>query len=89
MDLISAALDQPAPAPPTALRRFRQAGTIGEYLATSRHLTATLTTLPSGEVARPLKRALLLALEMLAAESGYELPPDFEDIQRRVQVGEL
>jgi len=66
-----------------------QPATFNDYLSTSRYLIATLGTLPSGESGRQLKRALLHSVEMLAGESGDQLPEEFWDIHRRVHAGEL
>ena len=65
------------------------APSIAEYLADSRHLAATLRSLPEGDSGRRLKRALLNALEDLAVDSAQSLPADFSDIRRRVLAGEL
>lgn len=74
---------------PGFARTAVQPATFDDYLGNSRHLIATLGTLPAGESGRPLKRALLQSLEMLAGEIGRGLPQDFWEIQRRVQAGEL
>jgi transcriptional regulator with XRE-family HTH domain len=63
--------------------------TIIDYLADSRHLTATLRSLPEGDAGRRLKRALLNALEDLAVDAAQSLPSDFSEIRRRVLAGEL
>lgn len=63
--------------------------TIAEYLADSRHLAASLRSLPEGDAGRRLKRALLNALEDLAVDSAQALPADFSEIRRRVLAGEL
>ena len=65
------------------------APSIGEYLADSTRLTATLRTLPDGDAGRRLKRALLNALEDLSVDAAQSLPPDFSEIRRRVLAGEL
>ena len=63
--------------------------TLAEYLVEARHLAATLSTLPSGDGGRRLKRALLNAVEDLAVEAGQALPIAYSEIRRRVLAGEL
>lgn len=62
---------------------------VSHYLAEARHLEATISTLPSGDGGRRLKRALLNAVEDLAVDAGQTLPIDFSEIRRRVLAGEL
>lgn len=57
---------------------------LGEFLADASYLSATLETLPSGDGGRRLGRALLNAVEDLAAEAGAPLSVGFSEIRRRV-----
>jgi transcriptional regulator with XRE-family HTH domain len=63
--------------------------TIAQYLAEPALLVTTLSTLPSGDAGRRLKRALLNALEDLSVDGGHTLPSDYGEIRRRVLAGEL
>jgi len=65
------------------------APTIEDYLNDPSLLTATLSTLPTGDAGRRLKRALLNTLEDLAVEAAHALPADYSEIRRRVLAGEL
>lgn len=62
---------------------------LSHYLADVRHLELTMSTLPSGDGGRRLKRALLNAVEDLAIDAGQILPTEFSDLRRRVMAGEL
>ena len=87
-ELISA-LDDATTAQQRYPRSVSQPASFNDYVAHSRHLLATLGTLPPGEGGRQLKRALMHSLEMLAGDGGHALPSDFSEIHRRVQAGEL
>ena len=62
---------------------------LSHYLADVRHLEVTMTTLPSGDGGRRLKRALLNAVEDLGIDAGQTLPSEFSELRRRVMAGEL
>lgn len=62
---------------------------LGEYLTDPQHLILTLSTLPSGDSGRRVKRALLNAIEDLAVETGRALPIAYSEIHRSVLAGEL
>ena len=63
--------------------------TVSDYLTDANHIATTLRTLPVCDEGRRLKRALLHTLENLAAEAGRELPPDYSEIRRQVNAGEI
>jgi transcriptional regulator with XRE-family HTH domain len=75
--------------PAAAMGRRVVAPSISDFLSDPTHLVATLSTLPSGDEGRRLKRALLNALEDLAVEASRTLPADYSDIRHRVLAGEL
>lgn len=64
------------------------AGTLEEYLEWPASLERTVDTLPAGHDGRPLKRALLNAIEDAAERRGLELPVSFFDLRRKVVNGE-
>ena len=76
---LSPSMTSRPPAPPA----------VAHYLAEARYLEATISTLPSGDGGRRLKRALLNAVEDLAVDAGQTLPIDYSDVRRRVLAGEL
>ena len=59
------------------------------YLADSAAIARTLSTMPSGDSGRSLKRRLLDALEDAALDAGIALDARFFDLRRRVLAGEL
>ena len=79
---VSSATIPPASSPAVAL-------TVGEYISEAQYLATTLRSLPSGDGGRRLKRALLIAIEDLAVETGRALPADYSEMHRRVLAGEL
>jgi len=59
------------------------------YLSAPALAERTLRTLPNGEAARELKRAILTVLEDLAIQHHIALPGEFFDLRRRVLADEL
>jgi transcriptional regulator with XRE-family HTH domain len=59
------------------------------YLADPAAITRTLSSMPSGDTGRALKRRLLDALEDMALGAGCVLDARFFDLRRRVLSGEL
>lgn len=67
-----------------AASRASRALALDDYLCDCEAIARTLATLPAGQAGRPLKRALLNALEECAAERGVRLVPDFFTLRGRV-----
>jgi len=61
----------------------------GNYLADPRAIALTLSTLPTGDAGRKLKRRLLDALEDVALTERRTLSSDFFELRRRVLAGQL
>jgi transcriptional regulator with XRE-family HTH domain len=59
------------------------------YLAEPETISRTLTSMPSGDAGRSLKRRFLDALEDMAIENRCALDTSFFELRRRVIAGEL
>ena len=59
------------------------------YLAEPETISRTLTTMPTGDAGRALKRRFLDALEDMAIHDGCALDTSFFELRRRVIAGEL
>jgi len=59
------------------------------YVTDSAAIARTLSTMPSGDTGRALKRRLLDALEDMALGAGCVLDARFFELRRRVLAGEL
>ena len=79
----ASALVQSAVSHAAASRGSRELS-LDDYLCDCAAIARTLATLPGGQAGRPLKRALLNALEECAAERGVRLVPDFFTLRGRV-----
>lgn len=62
--------------------------TLEDYLAAPDGLERTFDTMPSSDDGRRLKRAMLNAIEDIAATRAIRLPNTFFDLRRRVVNGE-
>lgn len=78
---------------PTSTGAFRSSSALRlefpSYLADSVAITRTLSSMPSGDTGRALKRRLLDAIEDTALGAGCVLDARFFDLRRRVLSGEL
>lgn len=74
-----------------AQRPLAGAGTVrlGDYLASDEGVVRTLTTLPSGPDAIPLKRAVLEAVAQLARRATGTSPDWIQQIDARITNGQL
>ena len=62
---------------------------LAEFMSNTDRIVRTLRELPGGPVGKPIKIALLNSIASTARETGQQLPRDFYDIMRRVDLGEL
>jgi transcriptional regulator with XRE-family HTH domain len=90
LEIQPAELDGMAPTTRSlSLVSVRAPKSLADYLGDPAALTATLSSMPAGDVGRQLKRSLLDALEDAAITEALTLSSEFFELRRKVLSGEL